>query len=96
MVASQATNSDSKGTQLNYEVKSETICTFRESRPIAADWKKKIDKDFKTSKVDLKLYQYIEENGYEICGNIRETYIDGVWNKETENEWLTEIQIPVK
>ena len=36
------------------------------------------------------------EDGYEICGNIRESYIDGVWNKETENEWLTEIQIPVK
>lgn len=42
------------------------------------------------------LLQYIEENRYEICGNIRESYIDGVWNKETENEWLTEIQIPVK
>ena len=42
------------------------------------------------------LLQYIEENGYEICGNIRESYIDGVCNKETENEWLTEIQIPVK
>jgi effector-binding domain-containing protein/DNA-binding transcriptional MerR regulator len=42
------------------------------------------------------LLQYIEENGYKICGNIRESYIDGVWNKETENEWLTEIQIPVK
>lgn len=41
------------------------------------------------------LLQYIEENRYEICGNIRESYIDGVWNKETENEWLTEIQIPV-
>lgn len=42
------------------------------------------------------LLQYIEENEYEICGKIRESYIDGVWNKETENEWLTEIQIPVK
>lgn len=42
------------------------------------------------------LLAYIEENGYEICGNIRESYIDGVWNKETEEEWLTEIQIPVK
>lgn len=40
--------------------------------------------------------QYIEENGYEICGNIRESYIDGVWNKDSEDEWLTEIQIPVK
>lgn len=39
---------------------------------------------------------YIEENGYEICGNIRESYIDGVWNKETPEEWLTEIQVPVR
>ena len=42
------------------------------------------------------LLKYIEENGYEICGNIRENYIDGVWNKDTEEEWLSEIQIPVK
>lgn len=41
------------------------------------------------------LLQYIEENGYEICGSIRESYIEGVWNKESEQEWLTEIQIPV-
>ena len=39
---------------------------------------------------------FIEENGYEICGNIRERYIDGVWNKDTEEEWLSEIQIPVR
>lgn len=38
---------------------------------------------------------YIEENDYCICGNIRESYIDGVWNKDTAEEWLTEIQIPV-
>lgn len=42
-----------------------------------------------------KLLQFIEENDYEICGNIRESYIDGVWNKESEEEWLSEIQIPV-
>lgn len=41
------------------------------------------------------LLKYIEENGYEICGNIREKYIDGVWNKDSEKEWLSEIQIPV-
>ncbi|MGN0482268.1 MAG: MerR family transcriptional regulator [Lachnospiraceae bacterium] len=40
--------------------------------------------------------KYIENNGYEICGAIREKYIDGVWNKETEEEWLSEIQIPVR
>lgn len=42
------------------------------------------------------LIKYIEESGYEIYGNIRESYIDGVWNKETEKDWLTEIQIPVR
>lgn len=42
------------------------------------------------------LLKFIEENGYEIDGNIRESYIDGVWNKESEEEWLSEIQIPVK
>ncbi len=47
----------------------------------------------KTYAVVLK---YIEENEYDICGNIRESYIDGIWNKDTEEEWLTEIQIPVK
>lgn len=40
--------------------------------------------------------QYIEKNGYEICGDIREKYIDGVWNKDSEKEWLTEIQVPVR
>lgn len=50
-------------------------------------------RDFpKTYEVILR---YIEENGYEICGSIRESYIDGVWNKDSEEEWLSEIQIPV-
>ena len=40
--------------------------------------------------------RYIEENGYEICGPIRESHIDGIWNKDSIEEWLTEIQIPVK
>ena len=35
-------------------------------------------------------------DGYEIVGAIRESYIDGVWNKEDESEWLTEIQVPIK
>lgn len=42
------------------------------------------------------LVQFIEESGYEIIGYQRESYIDGVWNKETPEEWLTEIQFPVK
>lgn len=42
------------------------------------------------------VFKYIEENGYNISGNIRENYIDGVWNKENESDWLTEIQIPIQ
>ena len=38
--------------------------------------------------------RYIEENGYEIAGEIRESYIDGVWNKDDESQWLSEIQVP--
>ncbi|HKL98847.1 MAG TPA: MerR family transcriptional regulator [Mobilitalea sp.] len=38
---------------------------------------------------------YIEENGLMINSSIRENHIDGVWNKDSEDEWLTEIQIPV-
>ena len=40
--------------------------------------------------------KYVEDNGYEIVGAIRESYIDGVWNKGDESEWLTEIQVPIR
>ena len=40
--------------------------------------------------------KYIEENGYEIAGEIRESYIDGVWNQDNESQWLSEIQVPVR
>ena len=40
--------------------------------------------------------RYIEENGYEVAGEIRESYIDGVWNKEEEDQWLSEIQVPIR
>ena len=42
------------------------------------------------------ILNYIEENGYEIVDNVRECYIDGCWNKEDENDYLTEIQFPVR
>lgn len=48
------------------------------------------------SRTYTAILKYIEESEYEICGNIRENYIDGIWNKETEEEWLSEIQIPVR
>ncbi|WP_278886095.1 vWA domain-containing protein [Ruthenibacterium lactatiformans] len=36
---------DEAGTALNYEVISEAVCSVRASRPLSADWKKRIDKD---------------------------------------------------
>lgn len=39
--------------------------------------------------------KYIEDNDYEIIDNPRECYIDGCWNKDNVNDYLTEIQFPV-
>ena len=36
---------DQEGTALNYEVISEAVCSVRASRPLSADWKKRIDED---------------------------------------------------
>lgn len=41
-------------------------------------------------------YKWIEENGYEAADSPRESYIDGVWNKEREKDWLTELRVPIK
>ncbi len=41
------------------------------------------------------IFDWVEKNGYKAVEFPRERYIDGMWNKETEDEWLTEIQIPV-
>ena len=42
------------------------------------------------------IMKYIKENNLIIVDFPRERYIDGVWNKENENDWLTEIQVPVE
>jgi effector-binding domain-containing protein len=40
-------------------------------------------------------FKWIESNGYLVTENPRESYIDGIWNKENEDDWLTELQVPV-
>jgi DNA-binding transcriptional MerR regulator len=42
------------------------------------------------------LLKWMDNNGYEPADNPRESYIDGIWNKETPEEWLTEVQFPMK
>ena len=43
-------HADSEGTQLNYEVVSEAICSLRASKSINTDWKDRIDNDYKGRK----------------------------------------------
>lgn len=40
--------------------------------------------------------RFIEENGYEIIGLPREQFIDGAWNKDSVDEWLTQLQFPIR
>jgi len=42
------------------------------------------------------IMKYIAENNLQIIAPPRERYIDGMWNKESEEDWLTEIQVPIK
>ncbi len=41
-------HSDRRGTALNYEVLADAVCEMRScAAPISADWKKRIDEDYK-------------------------------------------------
>lgn len=40
-------------------------------------------------------FKWIQENGYVVAGPPRESYIDGIWNKENKEDWLTELQVPI-
>lgn len=42
------------------------------------------------------LFRWIAENGFEPADNARESYIDGIWNREDPEDWLTEVQVPVR
>lgn len=41
---------DAKGTQLNYEILSEVVCSVRRSEPLSPDWKERIEEDMKNRK----------------------------------------------
>jgi len=42
------------------------------------------------------LFEWMESGGYKPVDNCRESYIDGIWNTQDPEQWLTEIQIPVE
>lgn len=43
-----------------------------------------------------QLFQYVEEHGYRIMGQPRCNYVDGIWNQEDPEQWLSIIQVPVE
>lgn len=44
----------------------------------------------------VDLFAWIEKEGYRIVGDPRANYIDGIWNQEDPDKWLTIIQVPVE
>ena len=43
-----------------------------------------------------ELFEYVQQAGYEVLEAPRAVYIDGIWNEDDPNKWLTIIQLPVK
>ena len=43
-----------------------------------------------------EVFKYIEKEGYRIVGNPRCCYVDGIWNQEDPEKWLSIIQVPVE
>lgn len=43
-----------------------------------------------------ELFKYIDDNGYRITGRPRCSYVDGIWNQEDPEKWLSIIQVPVE
>ena len=41
-------------------------------------------------------YAYMEEQGYKVADHPRTCYIDGIWNQEDPEKWLSIIQIPIE
>ena len=41
-------------------------------------------------------FAYMEEKGYKVAGALRTCYIDGVWNQDDPEQWLSVVQIPIE
>ncbi|MBR2195316.1 MAG: MerR family transcriptional regulator [Salinivirgaceae bacterium] len=41
-------------------------------------------------------FRYIEEHGYKVVGQPRTSYVDGAWNQDDPEKWLSVIQIPIE
>ena len=43
-----------------------------------------------------ELFKYIEDHGYKIAGKHRTCYVDGAWNQDDPEKWVSIIQIPIE
>jgi len=43
-----------------------------------------------------KAFAYMDEQGYRVAGAPRTCYIDGAWNQDNPEQWLSVIQIPIE
>ncbi len=41
------------------------------------------------------VFGWIEDNGCVAAEPPRESYIDGIWNRDSDEDWLTELQVPL-
>ena len=41
-------------------------------------------------------FRYMDEQGYKISGHPRTCYVDGAWNQEDPEKWVSIIQIPIE
>lgn len=41
------------------------------------------------------LMKYVEDNGYQVSGQTRECYIDGIWNKDQLMSGLQKFKYPL-
>ena len=44
----------------------------------------------------IEAFRYIDEQGYKPIGQHRTCYIDGAWNQDDPEKWLSVIQIPIE
>ena len=44
----------------------------------------------------IETFKYMEEKGYKMAGKPRTSYIDGPWNQDDPEKWVSVIQIPIE
>lgn len=44
----------------------------------------------------MEIFAYLDKEGYKITGKPRASYVDGIWNQEDPEKWMTIVQIPAE